>query len=385
MAFDPDLDVTQTESHLRKQFGSSARPARYRIPGSLEPELKNILPDNDLSTFRNFYNYLHTIHSINVLPQLHTNKNMLISLREDTAAQDIAKAGFMRRRRADFNLSNAVHPFSQFDESAKDLLPNAKVTPSGLRLRREWEAHAFGKGLHFSRDDLQAVLGKGYETFTQISDLPDVMKTTEESQLRVSSAIITSRASYHLIHHMPDLNAAMSYEVCNDCCLITTPHGDIRVAKRTELELEIKDIYFAGQPLDEQGIEKLIVESMHRMNEITYASGLNFFTSEESKMEQADRAVAAYYEQHGMTASVTNIAGAIIQDGHLNGTQYALLQDVTAQSFLQHTNQLGRIARALPLPRQIIAEGSNGQRSCQERRKNWLNLPSATAPTPVFA
>lgn len=387
MAFDPDLDTNQTESHLRHIFKGSVRPDRYRVPGSLEPELKYILPDNNLSTFRRFYSHLQNSNTVFLLPKLHTDKNMLISLREDTidpargiATREIEKAGLMRRRRADFNLSDLNTPFSQFDESAKDLLPAAKTTALGLRLRREFEAHAFGRGLHFTSGDLGNVMDKGYEAFTQIHNLPDVLKNTPQDHLRVSSALITSRASYHFIHAMPDLNAAMSYEACSDCCLITSPHGDIRVAKRTEQEVELKDIYFAGDALTDEGIESLIVESMHRMDDIVKASGLYLIASEESKMEQADREVAAFYTRNGMTASSGDLADTAIQ---MHGIDYSLLQNVTSEQFLQNTSQLSRIASALPRPNQILAIGGN-ERSCARRNKAWLNLPDALRPHPAL-
>ncbi len=279
------------------------------------------------------YNHLSAHPDIQILPADDIERKFLVSLAEDTVDKDgyptrqVNALGLERRRRASFYPDTLR--LERFDISFKD----AKKTS----MRREWEekAHCLSSGENAISEKVAA-------------DIPGIRNIAPDSY-RVSSVCIAARASYDIIHHMDDENAAIQYKICNDACVFSSPHADRVYGYRREVELEAEKILGRNHAgfTPEEG-HRLLDKSIAAIDQYLSHAPYNGLiqASSISKVCHANNLVALDYGRNNP------------QTG-LSGVDYALLQNVRASEFLFESRRfaLGSLIPAIP-PAKLLKPGA---------------------------
>ena len=301
------------------------------IPARREPEFGYVM--QDIQTIFALEEDVHSHPNVRIIPGREPHGGILITLPEDTVDEHgyptrlIETAGLEKRRR--FNFVPRTAEIERFDVSFKDAVKSFN--------RREWEAAA----TCFKTGNLEA-------TRKVARDLPEVASIDTRSY-RVMGTCAVSRATSYFTYILEDESACLLVESNDDICAIATPHADVLLGYRLETEFEIKKIFVPmGKEIDTEETHTLLDRGLFELRSIIEARHYDdqpVYTNV-SKAADTTRRVKEYYETQPHT-------------GGMDGLDFALMQNVLAETFLGKAANLTALASTIPSPKTLARANRN--------------------------
>lgn len=296
------------------------------VPGTREPEFGLLFQRMETAIVLNAEISSHP--HVHLITSPVPRNGVLVSLPQDTVDEDgmptrlIEKARLEKRRRFSFHPDTmAMH---RFDVSFKDVEKTV--------FRREWEGNAgcFTSGEQEARNKV-------------IRDVPQVAAIRPES-FRVLGTCVAADATSRLMYMLSDESACIMVEVSDDVCAFATPHADVLLGYRREKELEIEQVFLPRDvAASDEYVTKILDQGLDELKDLTRWAlpSQDFRLALDSKGAETVRRVKEFYERTCPS-----------YPGH-DGVDYALMQNVIAQTFLGKKTHLAALAATIPSSKMI--------------------------------